>query len=372
MRGAERAAVELASELNGLGIDNCLLSVAPAFDGNSNPRISFLTKRARIDPVAILVATWRMRRRIRREPADVVLAHGGTAAAVAALSRHRDGPAIVWQRILPFPAGIRRPWSRVLWRWVARRTDAAIVLTPDLVDELRHLGFTGPTWEIGNFRDPDRFAGVNRAAAREDLRSELGLTRDAPLLGLVGHLIEQKRPERSVEVLRLLERSSYDAHLVIAGDGPLRDEIERYARELGVEARTHLLGHRADIEQVLAGLDLLVLTSDSEGIPGILIEAQMSGCPVITYPVGAVAEVVDDGETGVILARADTEAMAAAVAALLDDPERARRLGEAARRRADRFSIHHVAADYVRALESVAQPIGHGADARPPTPSPDP
>lgn len=352
-RGAERVAVELADELDRLGFDDQVLALAPAFDGSRDVRIPVLGSRPGLGAPRVATAAWQLRRQLRRQPADVILAHGGSAAQVAALARRRHGPAVVWQRILPFPADIWRPWSRTWWRWVVHRMDAAVALTPELGAELRRLGYRGPLWPIGNFRDPRRFADVDRAAARAGLRSELGVAEDVPLLGLVGQLVDQKRPERAVDVVAQLERAGYDAHLVVAGDGPGRDALEHHVRARGVEERTHLVGHRADVEWVLAGLDLLLLTSDAEGIPGVLIEAQMSGCPVVTYPVGGVAAVVDHGETGVILDRADTETMARAVEALLDHPQRARDLGEEARRRSDRFSIHHVAADYAAGLRSI-------------------
>ena len=71
---------------------------------------------------------------------------------------------------------------------------------------------------------------------------------------------------------------------------------------------------------MLGGIDLLLLTSDAEGIPGIVIEAQMAGCPVVTFPLGAVASVVDDGHTGLVLARSDTDLMADVAVELLDEP----------------------------------------------------
>ena len=353
MRGAERVAVELAAALDGLGTQNSVIAISPAFDGTLDARMPALVNRTNLDVLAILAAARRLRRRLRLEPVDVVLAHGGSAAQVASLAKSRRGPFVVWQRVLPFPTAIWSPVRRTMWRWVARRADAAVALTPELGDELRELGFAGPLWAIGNFRNPDRFATVDRAAARVGLRSELGLDPSASLLGLVGHLIEQKRPQRALDVLALLVASERDVHLVIAGDGPLREKIDECARELGVRERTHLIGRRDDVETVLSALDVLLLTSESEGIPGILIEAQMSGCPVVTYPVGGVAAVVEDGETGVVLDKADPGAMAGAVAALLDDPERARRLGDQARTRSDRFSIHRAAPLYLSGLESL-------------------
>ena len=82
----------------------------------------------------------------------------------------------------------------------------------------------------------------------------------------------------------------------------------------------HVLGHRNDIPQILAAIDVFILTSDAEGLPGVLIEAQMAGCPVVTVPVGGVRDLVDDGETGIVTDGLDPEELAAASIELLRDP----------------------------------------------------
>ena len=92
---------------------------------------------------------------------------------------------------------------------MCRRPDAAVALTPDMGDELRTLRFRGPIWPIGNFRRPDRFVAIDRDRAAEPrLREELGLARAVPLLGLVGHLIQQKRPEHALDVLGHVARKA--------------------------------------------------------------------------------------------------------------------------------------------------------------------
>ena len=143
------------------------------------------------------------------------------------LVRRRGRPLVVWQRILGFPprSGGRR--RRLRWRAVVRRIDAAVALTPDLGDELRRLGFDGPVWAIPNFRVPEPFVAVDRKIAGAALRAELGVDDGVGLVGLVGHLIEQKRPDRALDVLRAIHALGEPAHLVVAGDGPLRTRFEQ-------------------------------------------------------------------------------------------------------------------------------------------------
>lgn len=359
-RGAEIAARELAAALDRRGHHNRVVAACPGFDGSTAPDLRPLTRTRAMGPRALAAGAWRLRRTVIADPVDVVLAHGGWAMQVAAVaSVGRAFPALVWQRILAFPevfwrAGWRARGRRRWWRWITRRGRAGVALTAELDRELRALGFTGPVWTIGNSRDPARFAAVDRDTARGRLRRELGLPVDAQLIGLVGHLIDQKRPERALAVLDEARALGTAAHLVVAGDGPQRAAFEADAARRGVAGAVHLLGERPDVEWVLAGVDLLVLVSDAEGIPGVVIEAQMAGCPVVTYPLGGVEAVVADGETGVVTARAEPAAVAAAVRDLLGNDELRARLGAraAARARAE-FSTARAAERYEAALRGL-------------------
>jgi glycosyltransferase involved in cell wall biosynthesis len=234
------------------------------------------------------------------------------------------------------------------------RIDAAVALTPDLGEELRKLGFEGPVWAIPNFRDPEPFVAVDRTSAGAALRAELGVTADTGLVGLVGHLIEQKRPDRALDVLETVRARGEPAHLVVAGDGPLRAAFEQDIARRGLTGSVHVLGSRADIAPLLGALDVLILTSDTEGLPGVLIEAQMAGCPIVTVPVGGVRELVEDGETGVVTNRVDATELAEQVVGLLRDPLLRGRLGERARRRAIRFSSAEAAGTYAARLAEIA------------------
>ena len=99
-------------------------------------------------------------------------------------------------------------------------------------------------------------------------------------------------------------------HLVLVGDGELRDEIAAHARRLGVGARTSLLGHREDSAQLAAAFDVAVLASLSEGLPNAVMEAMAAGAPVVATAVGGVPELIEDGETGFLVPPADSEALA--------------------------------------------------------------
>ena len=344
-RGAEIAALDLALELDARGHDNRLLALSPAFDGTSDPALPVLVagRRSARSALTTVVA---LRRFVGAEDPDVVVVHGGWPAQVAAVGLGGFRSVVVWQRILDFPVALWKPVRRLWWRGVSRRIDGVVALTDTMAAEMTRLGFPGPVWVIPNSRRPERFTAVDRAVAGDRLRAELGLSENVALLGLVGHLVAQKRPDRAVEALAILRSTGAAVHLVVAGTGPVRGDVERQVSGLGLGANVSFLGHRADIEQVLGGLDLLLLTSDTEGIPGVVIEAQMAGCPVVSVPVGGVAEVVDDGQTGLVLASAEVSEMAGRVLALVESPETLERFGAEARRRSERYSTVAAAARY--------------------------
>jgi glycosyltransferase involved in cell wall biosynthesis len=353
-RGAEIAATELADELERLGHRNRLVALGPALDGGRDPELEPLGRSWREGPVELATLAWRLRRLLSGDATDVVLAHGSWPVAVAALAVPRRGPLLVWQRILGLPDKV---WGRVRQRWwatVAHRVNAAVALTDDQAVELRRLGFRGPVWVIPNFRKPDRFRDIDRATAAARLRAELGVPEGVPLIGFVGHLVQQKRVDRALDVLARLGAQGCVAQLVISGAGGLRPELEARAERLGVAGAVTFLGHRNDVEWVFAGVDLALLTSEAEGIPGVGIEALMAGCPMVTVPVGGAADVVKDGVTGVVLDSFEPVAMADAVARLLADDELRAAMSRASRLRVDRFSASTAAVAYAEGLTSLA------------------
>ena len=343
-------ALELADELDRLGHRNRVVALGPAFDGGQEPALAPLRASWGQRPPDLVACAWRLRRLVTAAPVDVVLAHGGWAAQVATCAFPVGGPVLIWQRILGFPAKVWGPGRRRWWATVVRRCDAVVALTPDQRDEILRLGYRGPVWLIPNFRNSGRFRTLDRARAGARLRVEVGVSEATPLIGFVGHLAGQKRPERALEVLDRLRSQGSVAHLVVAGTGPLRTDLEAQAHGLGLDGAVTFLGQRDDIERVLGGVDLVLLTSEAEGIPGVAIEALMAGCPMVSVPVGGVTEVIEHGVTGVVLDDDHPTVMAEAVARLLADDESRAAMGRESRARTDRFSASAAAAVYAERL----------------------
>lgn len=353
-RGAELVAVELADELDRRGHHNRVVALGPARGGGHEAGLLPLDASRGVGLFDLISRVRKVRRLLAEDPVDVVLAHGGWAAQVVALAAPRgERPLLVWQRILGFPPEVWRPGRRRWWQAVARRFDVGVALTADLEAEMRRLGFGGPVWIIPNSRQPDRFLDLDRPAAAARLRAEVGIDDDVALIGFVGHLVDQKRPEKAIQVLAGVLDRGRSAHLVIAGDGDLRAMLELEVRNRGLEHSVTFLGHRSDVERVLGALELSLLTSDAEGIPGVAIESLMAGCPVVSFPVGGVREVVEDGVTGLVLDRHDPAIMAEAVVTLLDDDATRRAMGREGRLQAARFSASATAEIYAERLAAL-------------------
>jgi glycosyltransferase involved in cell wall biosynthesis len=161
---------------------------------------------------------------------------------------------------------------------------------------------------------------------------------DPVTLVSVGRLRPPKDFATLLRAVAALEPGS--ARLRIAGDGPERAALAAEVARLGLESTVELMGTRTDVAELLAGADVFVLSSDSEGLPMSVLEAMAARLPVVASAVGGVPEAVRDGETGTLVPPRDSAALAEALRRLVADPALRDRLGEAGRRRVEReFSL---------------------------------
>lgn len=177
-------------------------------------------------------------------------------------------------------------------------------------------------------------------AARVAARAALGLADEAQVLGCVGSLQPNKNHELLLQAVRRVRPGRPRLVCLIVGDGPERGRLERRVRELGLGGAVRLLGLRRDVPGIMPALDALAVVSRSESFSLVAIEAMASGVPVVAVDSGGPREIVVPGETGYLVPAGDADALAAAAARVLDDPEAARRMGAAGRDRVERhFSL---------------------------------
>jgi glycosyltransferase involved in cell wall biosynthesis len=185
-----------------------------------------------------------------------------------------------------------------------------------------------------------------------DLRAELGLPPDAKLVGTIAQLRPQKALEVLLEAVAALSGRVPSVQLVIAGEGPSRAELERLAMERPeLAGRTHFLGVRQDLATLLGAFDVAAMSSDFEGMPLFAFEAMAHGVPLVATRVGALPDIVDDGESGLLAPRRDPAALADALASVLERPERAAKLARGGLARVADYTLERAAERFAELYE---------------------
>jgi glycosyltransferase involved in cell wall biosynthesis len=337
-RGAELFAIRLGVALREIGWAARPIALAP---GHGPAHTDLPTLGSRPLGLATLRAL-----RAEMRAADVTIAHGSRTLPATALAGLGTRAPVVYRNI-----GDTRFWAstksrQVRTSWAIRRARAVVAISDDsaraIVEHLRvpeaRITVIPQGVELERFQPP---TPSERARARE----ELGLPVDPPVIACIGALSPEKDPVLAVEVMRHLE----DAHLLVAGEGPMRDAVETAGRQL--PGRIHLIGNVGDLGACYAAADVVLLTSQSEGIPAVLIEAGLSAIPAVTTDVGYVRDVVIDGETGAVVPTRDPADISRALMAVLADRER---MGAAARQRCtEHFDIDAIAHQWDAVLTAV-------------------
>lgn len=190
-----------------------------------------------------------------------------------------------------------------------------------------------------------------------DLRQELGLPPEAPVIATAALLRPQKATEVLLEAHVEVLRHMPDAQLVIAGDGPQRQFLEERARSLQLDGHVHFLGLRDDVDAIIAAADVAALSSDYEGMPLFLLECMVNRTPLVATAVGAIPSVIENGSSGILVPTRDPSALAAGLCELLRDPERRRRMAEAAADRVAPFRIEAVTQQFVDLYEELVKGV---------------
>lgn len=317
---------------------------------------------------------------MRRDPGPGDL----TALLRLVLLMWRDQPAIVHTHaakggtlgrvaaLLAFPLRSRRPlmihtyhghsltgyfagrtagFYRLVEMLLARGTDVLLAVSAEVREDLVELGVAPPSrfrvmplgFDLSPFTED-----VQRDQRRRSLREEWGAGDGDVVITLIARLVPIKRVDRFLAVARQLAHRA-DVRFVVVGDGELRDELTRSADAAALGERIVWAGFRRDIPDVCFASDIVMLTSDNEGTPVSLIEAQAAATPVAATDVGGVRSVVAQGVSGVIVGADDVDGLARAVAELADDAGLRRRMGAAGRRRATaEYTLERLAADHAR------------------------
>ena len=299
--------------------------------------------RSKFDPMTLPALLAELDRR----GADILHMHGYGASTFGRLAAARRG----WPTVLHEHANLTdTPWfQKVADRLLAPQTDLAIAVsrsTADFVTRARlvpasrtRVVYLGAP--VAEFARPHSDAEVGAA------RAALGLPPHARIVGTVTRLMPSKGNEYLVAAAPRILDGAPDVHLCIVGEGELRADLERQAHDLGVADRVHFSGFTRDVAGALAAFDLVVFPSLWEGTPLTAFEALAAGRPIIASDADGLSDILHDGRDAVIVPKRDAGALAGAILALLDDPDRRAALAAAARTTGAGYDI----AAFVRKME---------------------
>jgi glycosyltransferase involved in cell wall biosynthesis len=343
--GAGRHFLDLAEGLVARGVNVVAIFSPTRSDASFRERRSSiggvqfvdLPMRRAVHPLDALDLS-RLISRIRNEgPFDLVHGHSSKGGALARLAARRLGIPSVYtphafatlDPTLPF-------WKRRFYgqieRWLARQSSAIIAVSTDEALHARELGIEATKIHVvHNGIDSVEFP------PREVVRSRLGLSPHDFVIGFVGRLVSQKGPELLIEALGRLSPHHDHAKVVMIGDGPTGPALRRRIGQLGLAPRVHMLG---DVVAtfLMPAFDVFCLPSRYEGMPYVLLEALAAGLPIVAARVGGVANCVDEGDNGLIVASDNVSELAAVLDRLASDTPLRERYAEASARKATQFS----------------------------------
>lgn len=233
-------------------------------------------------------------------------------------------------------------------RWLWRTTDQVLAVSEMLRENL-HKNFNFPQERIRVVANGVDLARFDLAHHGVDYKARLGLPANALTVGAIGRVVPVKAYPIFLQAAKLVCQEIPQAHFVIVGDGPQLDELVNLAEEYAITPRVHFLGARKDVPEILRGLEVYVLSSESEGMSNTILEAMASGRPVVATAVGGNPELVVDGETGLLVPPNNPHAMAAAITKLLRAPEQRRQMGRLGRERVEeKFSLDVMVRHYAK------------------------
>jgi glycosyltransferase involved in cell wall biosynthesis len=293
------------------------------------------------DPAADLRAARQLYRVLAREHVDVLHTHNPKPGVYGRVVGRVARVPVVVNTVHGLYATTDDPWARravvyAVEAVAARFSDAELYQNEEDLALMRRAHLTRHARLLGNGVDLARFdASRFDESARAATRASFGARDDTVVVGAVGRLVAEKGYRELFDAMAALDPARYLLVVAGAADPSKPDALGEH--ELDV-ARAHgvvLLGHRDDIDEVYAGLDVFVLASHREGMPRVAMEAAAMGLPVVATDVRGCRQVVEHGTTGLVVPMRDPASLTRAIATLGDDARRRRTMGGAARARAE-------------------------------------
>ncbi len=273
-------------------------------------------------------AIWQLSRSLRKEKPKLIHMHGLKSVVVGVPAARLSG----CKRLL-FTAHNSLPkygicWHQLSQQFVQQRMLQTLPRIISVSDALRdELVQFVPAHRVTTIRNGvicEKFSGYSRA----DARATANIPAPNIAMGVVARLIPEKGVTTLLEAVSLVRNVNKQITLVVVGDGPARDQFEHYCKALDLNPYVRFLGHRSDVPFLMAGWDLFVLPSLSEGLSVSVLEAMASRLPVIVSDLACMREMVTHGKSGYLVKPKDAPGLAAAILHIIKDLPKARAMGE--------------------------------------------
>ena len=359
--GMENGVINLCHRLPSEEFTTSICTFAP--DGAAEQRVDrdrcdlVLTKRLMGNDPTL---PFRLARVLRRQKIDILHSHNWVTLIEGVIAGKLAGVPV----IVHGEHGKLRTKRRqiVAQRWAWQKVDQVLSVSAALADRMADE-ITFPrerVLPIANGVDTVRFSPPTQAdpiAARR----ELGLPEATVLVGMVARFVPFKDHAGVIRALAAVHSSVPNLHLALAGDGPLRDELESLSEQLGIGDRVHFLGALPRVDPFLKAIDFLVSNSShNEGMSNAVLEAMAMGVPVVATRVAASPELLAGGDCGRLIPRRNSHALATALREYADDPNLRRKFSRKGR---DRIERHYSIGSMVESYRRVYLHLARSADA---------
>jgi glycosyltransferase involved in cell wall biosynthesis len=265
---------------------------------------------------------------IRKQNFDIVHVHSQEAGFIVRLIARAAGAKLIIYT--PQCTNIRR----TRWFWLYRSIERILSYITDMIvsvseiDRSRIIQWGIPSSKVITINNGIDIDFTKSPPDLAKMRKMLGLDEKQPIVMQVGRLSYQKNPLAFIKGASIVIKELPDVQFLLVGDGPLKDEVEGYIQELGINKNVHCLGRQDNANEFIAIADIITLTSRWEGLPYVLLEAMAWSCPVVTTAVNGCPEIVKHGDTGYLVPVNDARTWAKYVIKLLEETKNSGEMGK--------------------------------------------
>ena len=298
----------------------------------------------RISPISDILALFDLVRIIKAEKPDIVHTHTSKAGILGRLAA----------KIAKVPRIVHTPHGHVffghfgpilsrIFLWIEKAfaplTDRVVALTAGESKDYIDLNVyrREKLVKIHSGVDVEKFNQVSVNAVEK--KRCLGLEQNDIVVGFIGWLLPIKGPMHLLKAMAMVWEHYEDTNLVFIGKGELDVDLRAEALKAGANGRVNFLGWRDDVNEIIPLFDIFVLPSLNEGMGRVLVEAMAAGKPIVASNVGGIPDVIQHDNNGLLVPPGDEKALAAAIMRLINDPEKAKKMGQRGRELCHRFSL---------------------------------